>query len=734
VGRNYVGYGEAQNENFVFMLENFANPSPPSRPLQGQIWFDTTTNAANVYDGTAWGPIGNATLSATTPLATNNGTLWLDTTTNQLKVYSGEGWTLVGPEAVAGFDTTRARSIAVTDSLGNLKPIIIVETNGIPVAICSAETFTFDPTSSISGFRNNIITGINLSSSAKINGSITGNAVTADKLSTARFINNVPFDATSNITIRSSTTNTLTSGSYILGNSFDGTTAATWSVDATPSNVIGKVVARNSVGGFSAGQITASFVGELTGNVTATSGFSAFNEVRATTFVGATLTGNANSATQLANVRKINGVNFNGTNDITITSAAATLSGSILASNVIVSSLTSVGTLADLSVADAGIRIGASSQLTLLVDSGTPTIRSVSGTLNFDMGSIGPDISFVDATTALALGGLPAPSVVGDNTTNLGIIGKTFDKVYANNFIGNANTATLAVTATNITGGGQGAIAVQTGVGTTGMLGLGADGYVLRSRTGGPTWEALSFEQLNKGSYVNMINTTTTGAVNFYSSSTPVTISVDATSTNTANKIVARDVSGNFNAGTITASLVGSVTGNITGNAGTATSLQTARNINGVSFNGTADITVGALDVTKVPLAGGSMSGYLTLVGSPVSANHAATKTYVDARVASVTNFTAISGAQYSTSGFTNQVGSFNYGANFFDVFPPAGKTMANIVAFIPSIHVIHFAGGVNGDDSLMNTYEYLGDRIRVRVQNTEQRSTPAANYLAIWS
>ena len=37
VGRNYVGYGETQNENFVFLLENFANSAPPSRPITGQI-------------------------------------------------------------------------------------------------------------------------------------------------------------------------------------------------------------------------------------------------------------------------------------------------------------------------------------------------------------------------------------------------------------------------------------------------------------------------------------------------------------------------------------------------------------------------------------------------------------------------------------------------------------------------------------------------------------------------
>ena len=70
-----------------------------------------------------------------------------------------------------------------------------------------------------------------------------------------------------------------------------------------------------------------------------------------------------------------------------------------------------------------------------------------------------------------------------------------------------------------------------------------------------------------------------------------------ATSANTASAIVARDASGNFTAGTITAALSGNATTattatTTTGNAGTATTLQTARNINGVSFNGSADVTV----------------------------------------------------------------------------------------------------------------------------------------------
>jgi hypothetical protein len=69
------------------------------------------------------------------------------------------------------------------------------------------------------------------------------------------------------------------------------------------------------------------------------------------------------------------------------------------------------------------------------------------------------------------------------------------------------------------------------------------------------------------------------------------------------------------------------------GNANTATKLATARTINGVSFDGTANITIA--DSTKLPIAGGKMTGDLTLKGNPTADLMAATKKYVDDSVAS---------------------------------------------------------------------------------------------------
>lgn len=63
VGKNYAGYGAIQNENFVYLLENFANSTSPSNPLTGQIWFDSSSSKLKFWDGGKFrttGEIGRA--------------------------------------------------------------------------------------------------------------------------------------------------------------------------------------------------------------------------------------------------------------------------------------------------------------------------------------------------------------------------------------------------------------------------------------------------------------------------------------------------------------------------------------------------------------------------------------------------------------------------------------------------------------------------------------------------
>jgi hypothetical protein len=68
VGKSYAGYGQAQNENFVYLLENFANPTSPPNPLTGQVWYDTTVNKLKFYDGSKYRSAGGAEVSDTAPV------------------------------------------------------------------------------------------------------------------------------------------------------------------------------------------------------------------------------------------------------------------------------------------------------------------------------------------------------------------------------------------------------------------------------------------------------------------------------------------------------------------------------------------------------------------------------------------------------------------------------------------------------------------------------------------
>ena len=73
IGKNYAGYGEVLNENQIKLLENFANTSSntPTSPLQGQIWYNTTANQLQVYNGSSFKSVSGANVSSTEP--TNTG-------------------------------------------------------------------------------------------------------------------------------------------------------------------------------------------------------------------------------------------------------------------------------------------------------------------------------------------------------------------------------------------------------------------------------------------------------------------------------------------------------------------------------------------------------------------------------------------------------------------------------------------------------------------------------------
>ena len=455
LGRNYTGYGETQNENFLFLLENFANDNPPSRPITGQTWYNTAVGALNVYNGTAWAPVGSAVISDTEPEGFDGG-IWYKDITDQLFVYDSGFWKLIGPEAIEGFGITKVLAEKIMDSNGTEHAAIKVVVDGTVLAVCVDDAFTIDDSNAIPGF-SILQAGTNISTARPVIGSLVGNAESASKLNPGRTINGVYFDGQTNITITSNTTNTLTRGTYLTGANFNGSTATTWSVDASPSNVIGKIVARDSAGDFSAGTITANLLGNVSGNVTTASGTSTFNIVSANEFIGATLSGNAFTATKLQTARTINTVLFDGSANITVPADGNTLTGTQLAVNIVDSNLTNVGTLSSLDVAGAtGITLGGPSTsvapLRIYLDASTiPTLHSRNSGIRFTIldptqPSSTAAISMVNAATALALGGLNAPAMIPVNTatTDLGISTAKWNNVHANFFVGTATAAQYA--------------------------------------------------------------------------------------------------------------------------------------------------------------------------------------------------------------------------------------------------------------------------------------------------
>ena len=67
VGKNYAGYGEVQNENFLHLLENFANTTAPPKVIAGQIWFDSSAKKLKFYDGVRFKSAGGSEVSTTAP-------------------------------------------------------------------------------------------------------------------------------------------------------------------------------------------------------------------------------------------------------------------------------------------------------------------------------------------------------------------------------------------------------------------------------------------------------------------------------------------------------------------------------------------------------------------------------------------------------------------------------------------------------------------------------------------
>jgi len=194
-GRNTTAYGTAIAENFLHLLENFANTTAPNNPTEGQLWYDNTAGVdqLKLYDGTTWISASGLKKATTAPGAAQSvtGDLWVDTDNQQLYLYTGSGWVLVGPTFSDGLSTgVKPESIVGTNNVSYT--CLVIEISAKTLAIYSTAAFT--PKTTIAGFTT-INPGFNLSS-ADITGAGAGKYYGTAEKAEALVINNESIPAT----------------------------------------------------------------------------------------------------------------------------------------------------------------------------------------------------------------------------------------------------------------------------------------------------------------------------------------------------------------------------------------------------------------------------------------------------------------------------------------------------------------------------------------------------------
>ena len=175
IGKNYAGYGAYLDTNFIHLLENSSNPTPPNNPLVGQLWWNSTGNVLQIYNGTGFKNITSAYASPIAPTNVVAGDLWFNTTANILNVYTGSAFLAIGSSISNGSGTL---STVILDNVSTPHSVVELLVENNIVGIISKDS-PFIPLSPIPGFTS-VGSGITLASA--INGIpqfFNGNATVA---------------------------------------------------------------------------------------------------------------------------------------------------------------------------------------------------------------------------------------------------------------------------------------------------------------------------------------------------------------------------------------------------------------------------------------------------------------------------------------------------------------------------------------------------------------------------
>jgi len=178
IGKNYSGFGEALNENFIKILENFSGSAAPTKPIRGQIWFDTAELKLKVYNGLAFQPVSSATIANSQPTTLGTGDLWFNDIDKQLYFFDGTQTILLGPDYSVSQGLSGLKVVSLLDTLNQNRVITILYNNGILLGIFAKDAFT--PKVPISGFDGSIVPGFNAGTLSGIKFNVT--ATNAEQL------------------------------------------------------------------------------------------------------------------------------------------------------------------------------------------------------------------------------------------------------------------------------------------------------------------------------------------------------------------------------------------------------------------------------------------------------------------------------------------------------------------------------------------------------------------------
>ena len=435
VGKNYAGYGEFLDENFVHVLENSANTTAPTSPLTGQLWWDKTNFLLKVYNGTIWKTISAATASSSQPTSNVTGDLWYDTTNQQLKVYTGSSFIVVGPAYTSSEGTAGAIPGSVNDSGGSPHFITSLYVNNTQIAIVSVDA-AFTPAAPTNTNFPTIYPGITVTTSAA--STLAGNVVNTGNLTlTAAGATTVTVTSTgANIVGYMNSTGNITGANVLGGANVNATLHS-----GTTVSVTGVITGASVVGGVITGSSTS-----VTGITTAAS------------VVGGVITGSSTSVTGITTAASVVGG--------VITGSSVSLSGNVQAGNVRTAGLLSTtGNITSAGNVDAVFYLGNGSLLTGL-SSAVSVTKIVNGTTEANAVSSGGNIAFtiggtsnvmVVATTGIAVTGLSTPAIVKTGTNavgNIGAVGSYFNAVFADNYNG-ASVVGGVITGTSVSVSGS---------------------------------------------------------------------------------------------------------------------------------------------------------------------------------------------------------------------------------------------------------------------------------------